>query len=135
MALGVAALVIDIAGFSAGPASMTCGRLIVSCRSQHGRRLLRPRLSLAMAAPACCRFGFAAFGFVRRLDVPRFNRRRIPRDVLDKMAIHRPAQSTSSCETVWAIDWLLGKLGKGPRKRRLAAGSRRRAPVVSQDVV
>ena len=46
-----------------------------------------------------------------------FNRRRIPRDVLHQMAIHRP-RNQRLMQTVGQT--ALGKLGKGPRKRRLA---------------
>ena len=76
-------------------------------------RLLRPRLSLAWPPPLaplrlrCLRLGAA---FSR-------DRRRIPRDVLDKMAIHRP-RNQRLMQTVRKT--ALGKLGKGPRKRRLA---------------
>ena len=78
-------------------------------------RLLRPRLSLAWPPPLatlrlrCLR--------LRRRLLPRLDRRRIPRDVLDKMAIHRP-RNQRLMQTVRKT--ALGKLGKGPRKRRLA---------------
>ena len=78
-------------------------------------RLLRPRLSLAWPPPLaplrlrCLR--------LRRRLLPRLNRRRIPRDVLHQMAIHRP-RNQRLMQTVGQT--ALGKLGKGPRKRRLA---------------
>ena len=90
-------------------------------------RLLRPRRSplrllptasqaLRSGRPRLRRFGFAAFGFGAGL-LPRLDRRRIPRDVLHQMAIHRP-RNQRLMQT--AGQTALGKLGKGPRKRRLA---------------
>ena len=84
MALGVA-LAADIAG-----PRQVCQHLRKAHRQLpfQPARLLRPRLSLAWPPPLatlrlrCLR--------LRRRLLPRLDRRRIPRDVLDKMAIHRP---------------------------------------------
>ena len=84
MALGVA-LAADIAG-----PRQVCQHLRKAHRQLPFQppRLLRPRLSLAWPPPLaplrlrCLR--------LRRRLLPRLDRRRIPRDVLDKMAIHRP---------------------------------------------
>ena len=83
------ALGVALAADIAGPRQVFCGRLI------------------SVAVPRCLR--------LRRRLLPRLDRRRIPRDVLDQMAIHRP-RNQRLMQTVTA----LGKLGKGPRKRRLA---------------
>ena len=106
MALGVA-LAADIAG-----PRQVCQHLRKAHRQLpfQPARLLRPRLSLAWPPP------LAPLRLRRRL-LPRLDRRRIPRDVLDKMAIYRP-RNQRLMQT--AGQTALGKLGKGPRKRRLA---------------
>ena len=76
--------------------------------------LLRLRLSLAGPPPLAPPLRLRCLRLRRRL-LPRFNRRRIPRDVLHQMAIHRPRN-----QRLAAGQTALGKLGKGPRKRRLA---------------
>ena len=79
-----------------GRSASICGRLIVSCRSSRlgsfacssplrGRPPLAPPLRLR-----CLR--------LRRRLLPRFNRRRIPRDVLHQMAIPSSAQSASHAD-------------------------------------
>ena len=78
-------------------------------------RLLRPRLSLA-GSPPLAPLRLRCLRLRRRL-LPRLDRRRIPRDVLHQMAIHRP-RNQRLMKT--AGQTALGKLGKGPRKRRLA---------------
>ena len=110
MALGVA-LGADIAG-----PRQVCQHLRKAHRQLpfQPARLLRPRLSLAWPPPLatlrlrCLR--------LRRRLLPRLDRRRIPRDVLHQMAIHRRNQHLMQT----AGQTALGKLGKGPRKRRLA---------------
>ena len=78
--------------------------------------LLRPRLSLAGPPPLAPPLRLRCLRLRRRL-LPRLDRRRIPRDVLHQMAIHRP-RNQRLMQT--AGQTALGKLGKGPRKRRLA---------------
>ena len=78
--------------------------------------LLRLLLSLAGPPPLAPPPRLRCLRLRRRL-LPRFNRRRIPRDVLHQMAIHRP-RNQRLMQT--AGQTALGKLGKGPRKRRLA---------------
>ena len=102
------------------PTSQALGRSASICGKAHRQlpfqpaRLLRPRLSLAWPPPLaplrlrCLR--------LRLRLLPRLDRRRIPRDVLHQMAIHRP-RNQRLMQT--AGQTALGKLGKGPRKRRL----------------
>ena len=71
-------------------------------------RLLRPLLSLARPPP---------LARLRLRLLPRLDRRRIPRDVLHQMAIHRPSNQRL---VQTARKTARGKLGKGPRKGRLA---------------
>ena len=78
--------------------------------------LLRPLLSLAWPPPLAPPLRLRCLRLRRRL-LPRLDRRRIPRDVLHQMAIHRP-RNQRLMQT--AGQTALGKLGKGPRKRRLA---------------
>ena len=73
--------------------------------------LLRPRLSLA-GPPPLAPLRLRCLRLRRRL-LPRLDRRRIPRDVLDKMAIHRP-RNQRLMQT--ARQTALGKLGKRPAK-------------------
>ena len=98
MALGVA-LGADIAG--PHRSASICGRFIVSCRSSRLGSFAcssplrgRPRLRR--------RFGFAAFGFGAGFSRAS-NRRRIPRDVLHQMAIHRPRRSASHADGSQAL--------------------------------
>ena len=119
MALGVA-LAADIAG-----PRQVCQHLRKAHRQLpfQTARLLRSRLSLAWPPPLaplrlrCLR--------LRPRLLPRFDRRRIPRDVLHQMAIHRP-RNQRLMQT--ARKTALGKLGKGPRKGRLARKPAATAP-------
>ena len=92
--------------------------LIVSCRS-------RPRSMLFGPSPQPIAWPNAlaplrlrcTIVFDCRHNPAASDRRRIPLDVLDKMAIHRPRNQRLMPT---AGQTALGKLGKGPRKRRFA---------------
>ena len=86
-------------------------------------RLLRPLLSLARSSPLAP-LRLRPLPLRLRL-LPRLDRRRIPRDVLHQMTIHRPSDQRLM-QT--ARKTALRKLGKGPRKRRLAREPAATAP-------
>ena len=95
MALGVA-LGADIAGPRQVRFSICRKAHRSDCRSSRLGSLARASYTLR-GRPRLRRFGFAAFELRRRL-LPRLDRRRIPRDVLDKMASPSSAQSTSHAD-------------------------------------
>ena len=100
-------------------------------RKAHRRKPFRPRSAPSVGAsdlawpPRLRRFGLRCLRLRRRGNfIPRLDRHRIPRDVLDKMAIHRPRNRTFHADAGSRKTLALGRAptlaGDGPRKRRLA---------------
>ena len=123
-----------------GRSASICGRRASSFQLPSSSRLGSFACASPLQAGAAMqvslrrRFGFAAFGFGAGI-LPRFNRRRIPRDCgSTRWPIHRSAQSASHADG-WP-----GPLSSanseffGPRKRRLARKPAGTAPAAQPSI-